>query len=153
MQTARHLVTALVEFTAGMENRQNDFKRRLALFFVESGRDASAVVLDCNGVIFIDRHIDIGAVACERFVDGVVDHLIDQMMETFFADVADVHGGTLAYGLQSFEHLDIRCGIFLFLFLDLFLFGTHFVSFKIMYKNRCFFRIVQYGAVGFSVLL
>ena len=44
VQTARNLVAALVELAAGMEHGQHDFERRLALLFVEVGRDAAAVV-------------------------------------------------------------------------------------------------------------
>ena len=130
VQTARDLVAALVELTAGVEHGKHDFERRFALLFVEVGGNASAVVFDADGVIFVDRYVDVGAVTGQSLVDGVVYHLVDQVVEALLADVADVHGGALAHGFQAFEDLDVRRGIRLFLFLNVFFFGTHWIALK-----------------------
>ena len=42
----------------------------------------------------------------ERFVYGVVDDFVDQMMQTHLARRADVHRRPQANGFQTFEHLD-----------------------------------------------
>jgi len=57
----------------------------------------------------------VGAIACHRLIDRVVDGLIDQMVQTLFADVTNIHCGAFAHGLKAFEHLDIARGIVLFL--------------------------------------
>ena len=43
-------------------------------------RDAAAVVDHGDGVINVDGDVDAGGVAGERFVDGVVDDLIDEVV-------------------------------------------------------------------------
>src|SRR5437016_2967394 len=44
----------------------------------------------------------------ERLVDGVVDDLEGEMMQSTLACVADVHAGALANGLEPLEDLDVR---------------------------------------------
>ena len=140
VQTARHLVTALVELTACMEHGQHDLQRRPALLFVVVGRDAAAVVPHGDRTVFVDRHFDIRAIAGQRLVDRVVDHLVYQVMESLLADVADVHGRTLAHGLQPFQHLDARRGILLFRSVHFF---THSYIVKLTYKYTIFLRYLQ----------
>ena len=120
VQTSRDLVAALVELTAGVEHRQHHFERRFALLLVVVGRNASAVVLDGDRVVLVDRHVDVGAVACQRLVDRVVHDLVNQVVKTLFADVADVHGRTLAHRFEALEDLDVRRGVFFFLFFYVF---------------------------------
>ena len=74
---------------------------------VHGDRDAAAVVGDRDRVVAVDGHLDVVAVPRERFVNRVVDDLVDKVVETTDTDVADVHGGTLADGLQALEHLDV----------------------------------------------
>ena len=106
MQAARHLVGTLVELTAGMEHGHDDLEGRAMLLLVHVDGDAAAVVDHAYRIIFQYRHFDVRGIACHTLVDGVVDHLRDEMVKTFDADVADVHGGALADGLKAFEHLD-----------------------------------------------
>ena len=120
VQTSRDLVAALVELTAGVEHRQHHFERRFALLLVVVGRNASAVVPDGDGVVLVDRHVDVGAVARQRLVDRVVHDLVNQVVETLLADVADVHGGTLAHRFETFKDLNVRRGVFFFLFFNVF---------------------------------
>ena len=129
VQTARDLVGTLVELASGMKDREDDFERRFSLLLVEVGRDTPAVIPDGNRIVFVDRHIDIRTISGERLVDRVVHDLVDQVVESLFADVTDIHGRTLAHGLQPLEDLDIRRGICFFLLLNVFLFGTHSLSF------------------------
>ena len=98
-----------------MEHGQHHFERRFALLFVVVGRDAAAVVAYGDGIIFVDRHVDVGTVAGQRLVDRVVDYLIDQMVQTLLTNVADIHGGALAHRFEALKDLNIRRGIFFFL--------------------------------------
>ncbi len=43
----------------------------------------------------------------ERFVDRVVDDLVDEVMQALRTGGPDVHGWPLADGFQPFEHLDL----------------------------------------------
>ena len=42
----------------------------------------------------------------QRFVHGVVDHLINQVMQPGVTGGADVHRRTETHGLQAFENFD-----------------------------------------------
>ena len=63
-----------------------------------------------------DRHLDVVAVAGERLVDGVVDDLVDEVVQTARTGRPDVHAGPLAHRFETFENLDgigavtVRCG-------------------------------------------
>ncbi len=55
----------------------------------------------------MDGDQDVVAVAGQGFVDGVVHHFEDQVVQArAIGGVADVHAGALAHGLQAFEDLD-----------------------------------------------
>ena len=50
---------------------------------------------------------DLVGEAGKRLVDGVVDHLIDHVMEArAVVGVADIHARPLAHGIEAFQHLD-----------------------------------------------
>ena len=55
------------------------------------------------------------AIARHSFVNRVIDGLVYEVVETLLADVSNIHGRTLAYGLQSLEYLNVTRGIILFL--------------------------------------
>jgi hypothetical protein len=111
VQAARDLVAVLVELAAGVQLGQRDLGRRaLGLVLVvhlHAGGDAAAVVDDGDGVVGVDGDGDVVAMAGQGFVDGVVDHLEDQVVQTgAVRGVADVHARALAHRLQAFEDLD-----------------------------------------------
>jgi hypothetical protein len=55
----------------------------------------------------MNADVDLIAVAGEGFVDGVVDDLVDEVMQTLRPGRADVHGGALAHRLEALEDLDL----------------------------------------------
>ena len=60
-----------------------------------------------------ERHRDERGVAGQRLVDGVVDDLIDHVMQAgAVVGVADIHAGTLAHGVEAAQHLDRIRAIF-----------------------------------------
>ena len=120
MQTARHLVRALVELTARMEDSHNHLQRAFVELLVFIDRDSTTVILHDNRSIRTDRHLDVAAIARHGLVDGVVHRLVDEMMETLLADVADIHGWTLAHSFQTFKDLYVTGRIILFGSLNIF---------------------------------
>ena len=111
VQAARDLVAVLVELAAGVQLGQRDLGRTaLGLVLVvhlHAGRNAAAVVDDADRVVAVDRDDDVVAVAGQRLVDRVVDHLEHQVVQAgAVGRVADVHAGALAHRLQAFEDLD-----------------------------------------------
>ena len=57
--------------------------------------------------------LDMGAVARQRFVNGIIHDLINAVMQPAEIGGTDVHAGTLAHGLQTFQHLNL---VFIVLF-------------------------------------
>ena len=76
-------------------------------FFVLVYRDTATVVLNSDRLILVDCHLDMRAIASHCLVDGVVNSLVDKMMETFLTDVANVHCRTLAHCLKALKYLDV----------------------------------------------
>ena len=113
VETTGHLVAVLAELTAGMEHRQNDLESRTVLLLVHAGRNTSAIVLYCDGIVFVDEYFDVGTIACKSLVDTVVNHLIHKMMETPFTDITDVHRRSLPHGLKTFQNLNTVRGVLL----------------------------------------
>ncbi len=68
--------------------------------------DAAAVVDHRDRVVDVDGDVDLAAVAGQRLVDGVVDHLVDEVVQPGLAGGADVHGGADAHRLQALEDAD-----------------------------------------------
>ena len=55
----------------------------------------------------MDRDVDLIAEAGERFVDGVIDDFIGEMVQTCGAGRADVHRRPFANRFETFENLDL----------------------------------------------
>ena len=107
MQAAGDLVGVLVEFSAGMQLGHDDLGRGHALALVDVGRNAAAVVAHGAGAVGIERDDDFLGKAGERLVDGVVDDLVDHVMQAgAVVGVADIHARPLAHGVEPLEHLD-----------------------------------------------
>ncbi len=107
MQSAGDLVGILVEFPAGMELRHDDFGGGNAFAFMDVGRNAAAVVAHGAGTVRIEPHEDLFGEAGERLVDGVVDDLIDHVVQAgTVVGIPDIHARPLAYGIEPLEHLD-----------------------------------------------
>ncbi len=107
MQTAGHLVGVLVEFPAGMQLGHDDLGRRDAFALVDVGRDAATVVAHRAGAIGIEHHVNLLGVARERLVDGIVDDLVDHVMQArTVIGVADIHARTLADRIEALKDLD-----------------------------------------------
>ena len=69
-------------------------------------RDPSAVIGDLDAPVFEDAYVDLGGEARHRLVDGVVDDLPDQVVESTLTGGADVHTRALADRFQTLENFD-----------------------------------------------
>ncbi len=67
---------------------------------------AAAVIHYRDAVIFIDGYIDLCTVTGEGLVNGVVNNLINKMMQATNTYITNIHGGPFPYCLQSFKYLD-----------------------------------------------
>ena len=107
VQAARNLVRVLVELSACMELGHDHFGRGDAFLRMDLGWNATAIILHGHGTVGVQRHRHIIGITCERLVDGVVDNLVDHVMEArAVVRIADIHTGTLADRIEPFQDLD-----------------------------------------------
>ena len=113
VQTAGHLVAGILaaELAAGVQHGVDDGHSRDAQLGLDVHGDAASVVRDLDDVAGLDGHFNMGAVPGQRLVDGVIDDLVDQMMQAGRPGGADIHAGTLAHSLQTLEDLDLRTAV------------------------------------------
>ncbi len=108
VQAARDLVALTPELPARVQHRHDHLGRGLALVLgVVVDGHTSAVVDDSTAAIGQQGHVDPRAVARHRLVDGVVDDLVDQVVEARGAGRSDVHPGPLADRFETFENRDV----------------------------------------------
>ena len=97
VEAAGDLVALAAELPARVQHGQHDLGRRLALVLgVVVDGHAASVVDDAAPAVGEQRDVDPGAVAGHRLVDGVVDDLVDQVVEPGRAGGSDVHPGPFA---------------------------------------------------------
>ena len=107
VQTSGYLVAAFVELAAGVQDGHDYFEGRAMLFLMHVHWNAATVVFDGDAVVFINANVYFAAIACQGFVDGVVYHLVDKVVQAAEVDVADVHGGAHTDGFEAFENGDV----------------------------------------------
>ena len=110
VQAAGYLVGAVVELAARVQGGHHHLGGGPSLGGVHVDRDAAAVVRDGDAVVLMDDDRDLLAVAGNRFVDRVVDDLVDEVVETLGTGGPDVHRGPFSDRLEAFENLD-RAGV------------------------------------------
>ena len=107
VQAARDLVGILVEFAACMKLGHDDLGGRHALFMVDLGRDAAAIVIDGYGAIGVERHGNEVRPPRERLVDGVVHHLVNHVVQArAVVGIADIHARPLADRIEALQDLN-----------------------------------------------
>ena len=99
VQAAGDLVTVVVEFAAGMQGGHHDLDCRLLLCRVHVDRDAAAVIGYGDIPFLRYDNLDRRAVSRHRFIDRVVDHLIDHVMKAMDVGASDIHRRALAHRL------------------------------------------------------
>ena len=114
VQAARDLIGRVIELTAGVQDRHDDLERRDLFNRVLVDGDAAPVVDDRDGVVGVDRHLDLGAETGHGLVDGVVNDLPHQVMQTAGARRADIHARALTNGLETFENLNLAAIVIVF---------------------------------------
>ena len=105
------LYACAVELAAGVEVRHHGLEGGLAGAGVLVDGDAAAVVGHEDAAVLLDRDRDVVAEAGHRLVDGVVDDLVNQVVEAALIGGADVHAGPPPDCLQTFEDLDVCGGV------------------------------------------
>ena len=103
VQTAREAVVLGPELGAGVEAGEDHLDPRHPLLGVDVHRHAAAVVGHRRRAVGVEGDVDLGAVAGDRLVDAVVDHLEHQVVGALGLGV---HPRTLAHRLEPGEDFD-----------------------------------------------
>jgi len=74
---------------------------------VNINRDAAPIIFDRHAAVSVNGNRDAVAVACQRFVDRVIDYFINQVVQRLEVRSTDIHAGTATDGFQAFQYLDI----------------------------------------------
>src|SRR6202011_1923185 len=89
-----------------MQLGHHDLEGRLALLLHDVNRDPAAVVGDRRRAVLVERDLDPSAEAGQGLIGGVVDDLVDEVVETPVIGGPDVHSGTASDRLQTLQNLD-----------------------------------------------
>ena len=108
VQPARDLVAVAAELAAGVQHGHDDLERAAPALVGHRGHgDAAAVVGHRARAVGVEDDLDPVAVARERLVDAVVDHLVHEVVQTARPGGADVHARSAANRLQALEDRDV----------------------------------------------
>src|SRR6266404_6891225 len=106
VQSARNFIRFAVKFYTGVQNSEHNFRGWALFGSVHVDGNAAAIVDHGDRIVGVHGHVDFVGVTGHGFVNGVVDHFPDEMMQTHFARRADVHRGAQAHGFDAAEHSD-----------------------------------------------
>ena len=101
------LVDRLVELSPCMEHGQGHLTGGLVLRGMHPHGDSPPIVGDGDGVVHMDGDLDVAAISGQCLVDGVVHHLVDELVQSVHIGVPDIHSRALAYGFQALQDLDL----------------------------------------------
>ena len=96
MQTPRKLISALPEFSAGMQVGQDQLNCGHLELRMDVHGNAAPVVLDRARTISVKSDIDPRTIPRKMLVDRIVEYLENAMVQTPVVGRADIHPGALA---------------------------------------------------------
>src|SRR6266540_1834274 len=114
VQPGRDLVTALAELAAGMKLCQDDREGGQALVLHDVDRDAGAPVPDRDRIVGVKGHLDTIVSARHCLVDGIVDHLVNEVVEAPRTGRADVHARPFPDRVEPLKDRDVLRGVVCF---------------------------------------
>ncbi len=82
------------------------FECRALLSRMHIHRNSAAIILDGDAVVAMNNNINLGAEAGQRFVNRVVDDLGDQVVQSTFGSVADIHAGPFTNRFEPLQNFD-----------------------------------------------
>ncbi|MBA7673920.1 hypothetical protein ES703_82127 [subsurface metagenome] len=115
VQPAGHFVAVTVKFAAGVQLCEHDLQGADFGLLMRRDRYASAVIFDRATAVRVDAHAYVVTESGQCFVDGVIQHLIDQMVQASADAVADIHVRPLANRFHAPQYLYLACIVFVVL--------------------------------------
>ena len=107
VQTTGKFIRPLAEFSTRVEVGQREFNGGHAAVLVEIHRDAASIIAHRAGAIAVNVDEDIFSIPRHVFVDGIVHHFKDAMVQALLIRVSDVHSRPVAHGLGEFQLADL----------------------------------------------
>jgi len=108
MQSSRYLVGVVIEFSACVQDGHDHFGGGSAFFRVDIDWNSTSVIRNHDGIVVFDGDLDIGAMPCQCFVDGIVHHFEHHVMKArTIIGIANIHAGTFADRIKTAQHLDV----------------------------------------------
>ena len=104
VKTARNLVAAAAKLAARVQLGHDHRQCGHAGLFLDIHRNACAVVFHGDALIFVDDDANPVAAPLHGFVDGVVHHFVDHVVQGLAIGAADIHawaGGALPPALPG----------------------------------------------------
>ena len=103
VQTAGELVVLVGELAARVQLAEDQLHPADPLFRVDIDRHAAAVVDHFEGLVFMQDHLQIAGVTCQRFIDAVVD---DLLAEVVGPGGVGIHAGAATHRFKAIEDLN-----------------------------------------------
>ena len=88
-----------------MKLGQSKFQCGFSLLMHTCG-DSTSVILNGARAVLIDVDVDLIRKSCHGLIDTVVHDLVHKVVETSGIGTADIHTGSLPYGLKTFQNDD-----------------------------------------------
>jgi len=107
VQAAGDAVHLPLELHSAVHSREDDLDARNAVLWMDVDRDPTTVVGNRHRSVRIQSDLDLLAKARHRFVDRVVDDLVDEVVKAPRVNAPDVHRGPLPDRLQALQDLDL----------------------------------------------
>jgi hypothetical protein len=108
VQPAGEFIRTFGELAAGVQAGEDQFHAADLLLRMDVDRHPAAVVHHFERVVLVQREADVLAVAGDRLIDAVVDHLV---REVIGPRGVGVHARAAAYRVQPAQDFDIGCGV------------------------------------------
>ena len=107
VQTAAHLVGAVVKFSSCVKFGHDHLGSRNPELVVLINRDAAAVISDGERMIGMKDDFNGVVVPCQVLINGIVNNLPDTMVKGgAVVRVTQVHPGSFSNGFKAFQHLN-----------------------------------------------
>ncbi len=104
VQAAGILIVFLVEFSACVQARQDQFDTGNFFLGMNVDGHAAAIVADFDGAVSVNRDFNFLAMTCERFINAVVDDFVSEVIRP---RSIRIHARPAADRLKTTQDLDV----------------------------------------------
>ena len=112
VKSAGYLISSTAELATCVKNSKYNLNCRNTCLMIDTYRNSTTIICNCNGVIRIDIYMDLRTKTSQCFIDCIVHDLIYEMMKSTAGGTSDIHSRPLTYGFQSLQNLDLIRAVF-----------------------------------------